>query len=551
MARFLRFAAEQALDGNGGQLKEGVIGAEVFDRATGYDPRLDPIVRVEARRLRAKLCAYYEGPGHTDSLVIEFPKGGYAPVFRLAQDHAPPPVTLAPARNAIAVLPFENLSADPDNTYFSDGVTEEIIHALTRIPNLRVVAWNTASRLRDQQDDMRALRQTLHVAHALRGSVRMSGDRLRVSAYLIDTGAGEYIWSQTYDRQLCDVFAIQQEIASSIASALRLKFAATGYIERDVESYQLCLRGRFHARERTPDGLRRSIACFERAIAIDPNSALAHAGLADTWTLFADYAVAWPHECIPNARAAAQRALELDPFSAEAYAALGLIQALYDWRWEESERAFRRALELNPGYANAHHWLAVDHLAMVGRFEEARAHVNIAAGMDPLSPIIPEGAAFLYTLARRYDDALTAFARLIETHPSFHKGYSSSGRALLLQGKPREAIAMLEQGIAQAGRIPSIVGALGEAHGRLGNHAQARCILGELKALAARQPVYSVAYAIVHLGLGEKEAALDHLERGVSLHELQMAALNIHPVFDDLRGEPRFRELIRRTGFLP
>lgn len=546
MARFLRFTAEQALCGQGDTLKEIVVGSEVFDRARGYDPRLDPIVRVEARRLRAKLRAYYEGPGQSDALVIEYPKGGYAPVFRhaAAQSHRPA------AGHAIAVLPFENLSTEPDSRYFSDGITEEIIHALTRIADLRVLAWNTASRLRDE-NDLDAIRRTLHVDHVLRGSVRTSGDLLRVSAYLIDAVRGEYIWSRTFDRQMSDVFAIQREIASSIAAALRLRLADTARPEPDVESYHLCLRGRHHLRERTPDGLRRSIACFECALVVDPNSALAHAGLADSWTLFAYYAFAWPRDSIPKARAAAERALELDPYSAEAYTALGLIQALYDWRWDASRVSFGRALELNPGYSNAHHWFAVNHLAMVGRFDEARLHIDLAAEMDPLSPIITEGSGFLYTLARRYDEALVVFRRLIETHPAFHKGYTSAGRALLLQGRAKEAIGMLEQGMTLAGRIPKILGALCEAHGRLGDKSEARRILAELEDMKERMPVYSGTFAIAHMGLGETERALDYLERGVERQELLMAGLNVHPVFDPLRSYPRFRELIRRTGFLP
>jgi TolB-like protein len=552
MTRFLRFALEETLRGNGASLKEIVIGAAVFDRGPDYDPRLDPIVRVEARRLRTKLRTYYETDGRTDALVIELPKGGYALTFRRqeAAVDLPPVAGKEPEGSTIAVLPFSNLSAESDNAYFSDGMTEEIIHALTRIEGLRVVAWDSAARMRDEQEDIGAIRRRLDVTHVLRGSVRRDGNELRISAYLVNASSGQYLWSQTWDREFRDVLAIQAELAVLIADTLKLHLLGAreaGPVQ--PECYQLCLRGRFYARERTPESLRRSVICFERATAMPNAPANAWAGLADAWTLCADYCLVSPGESIPKARAAAERALELDPLSAEAQAALGLILSLYDWRWADAESRFRRALELNSGYVNTHHWYAMDFLACLGRFDEAMAEIAIAVRLDPLSPILREGQAYLFTLSRRYDEAIEHFAGLHEMDPSFYKALTSMGRALLLMGRYDEAIGKLEAGRALAGAVPQVLGALGEAYGRAGRITEARGLLARLHEIAATEQAPASPFALIHLGLGEKDEALKWLETGVERHELPMAMLNVHPVYDDLRGEPRFRELVQRIGF--
>jgi len=295
MARFLRFAVEETLQGNGARLKEIVIGAEVFDRGADYDPRLDPIVRVEARRLRAKLLTYYEGEGKNDELIIEFPKGTYQPVFQArtpstlvqAEAHAPTTRAVAADPSTIAILPFTNLDPEADQKYFSDGLTEELIHALTRIPELRVIAWNTASHFR-ANEDVGNIRSKLGVAYVLRGAIRRTGQRLRVTAQLIDTATGQYLWSETYNREVLDVFTIQEQIATVIVSALQLRLGDASRIEhngqpqRSLECYNLCLKGRYHANERTPDGLKRAAICYQQAVAVDGSSALAYAGLADS-----------------------------------------------------------------------------------------------------------------------------------------------------------------------------------------------------------------------------------------------------------------------------
>jgi TolB-like protein/Flp pilus assembly protein TadD len=555
MARFLRFTVEETLRGNAAQLKETVIGTQVFDRASGYDPRIDPIVRVEARRLRAKLQTYYEGSGKQDSLILEFPKGGYAPVFRRRADAEQDARKNAQNGNTtIAVLPFENLDPGAGTEFLSDGLTEDLINALTRVPQLQIVAWNSAARLKGQQDELEVILNRLSVAYVIRGSIRQSKDQVRICAYLIDTVTRRYVWSEVYNRTLHDVFKIQEEIAASIQNALQLKFAAVVSLRgsgrpQNVQSYQLCLKGRFHARERTAEGLQRSLVCFEQAIAADPESSAAHAGLADTHTLLAEYGFADGPTSMEKAKAAVQRALELDPTSAEAFASFGFILTIHSWAWEEARHAFERSLELNPGYASAYHWYGIDHLAMLGRFDEAARKQEMAIKLDPLSPIMIEGRGYLRLLLREYDEAIRVYSETVTSDPSFYKSYTSMGRIYVQKGMYAKGIELLHKGLTMAGEVPSIFGALGQAYGLSGQRSEANRMLRRLTEMAASRAVPCTCFALVHLGMGDTDAALTWLERGVQRHEASVITLKVHPVYDSLRGESRFEALLTAIGF--
>jgi serine/threonine-protein kinase len=554
MVRFLRLTVERALAGQSDELKEYLIGVEVFDRKPSYDPRVDPIVRVEARRLRSKLKAYYDGDGRNDPVFIEFISGGYAPRLSL---RAPRETANAPVRQdcsaiTVAVLPFSDLSGKPENEYFSDGLTEELIHALTKVPGLRVVAWNTAAQLRDRQQDMRSIREQFQVGTVLTGSVRITGSRLRVRTQLIDTGSGVYLWSETFERSMQDVFAIQEEIARAIVRTLRVQLRDTGegaLLARgrsSIGSYEDYLRGRYCWHRRTPGDLARSLEYFEAAIAADQNSAIAYTGLADAHTLLVEYGLASPSAGMPKAKAAAMRAIELDPSVAEAYASLALIRSLYDWEWQDARGLYQRAIELNPGYATAHHWLGVDWYALTGRFAEARAQLEIALQLDPLSSIIREGQNFVRLLERRYEDAVQGYHELMADDPTFYKAYTSLGRVYTQQEKFSDAIRMLEKGRSIAGDVPNILGALGQAYALNGQSDRARELLRELEQTAKNSWVPSTVFAIVHIGLKEYDRALHWLERGCILHEIPMTALKVHPVYDPIRATPRFQAVLRQ-----
>jgi TolB-like protein/Flp pilus assembly protein TadD len=547
MSRFLRFTVERSLEGHAEELKEYLLGVEVFDRKPDYDSRIDPIVRVEARRLRAKLRSYYDTEGRDDELIIEFPTGGYVPVFRLRGEAPPLEREEEQPRTTIAVLPFANLSPDSDNEYFSDGLTQELIHGLTKVAGLRVVAWHSAARMKGHQDDIFTIGERLKVGTVLTGSVRRSADHLRIAAQLVDTSNGYYLWSETYDRELRDLFAIQEEISCAIIKTLKVRLAGgrtTARPPQNLEAYSHYLRGRFYWNQRTLDGLRKSVQCYEQALALEPELAVCYAGVADSYTVMAEYGLVHPNEGMPKARSAAETALALDPLLAEAHTSLGLIRSAYDWKWTEGGNHYRRAMELNPGYATAHHWYAVDYLAMLGRNAEARAEIDAACQLDPLSPIILEGKGYLRLIAGEYDAAFALLREVAELEPGYAKGYAAMGRVRIQQGRYQEAIALLHKAREVGGDVPSVLAALGQTHALAGNRDQARTLVGEIRSLAERCYISATCHAIVHLGLGENDVALDWLERGCARRDLSLLSLKVHPLYDPLRNDPRFQCLV-------
>ena len=564
LCRFLHFSVEQALTGDS-CMKEQLIGIEVFDRKPDYDPRVDPIVRVEARRLRSKLKAYYDDASPADSIRIEFPVGGYAPhFFPLATPVAKGTQRGGSAGNAtvasetsMAVLPFANLTPGTGHDspgggdYFSDGLTEELIRLLTRVEGLRIVSWHSAAQLRGREQDLDAVRRQLGAAHVLRGSVRRTPERVRVSVYLIDANSGAYLWSEAYDRSAQDVFAMQEEIAQSIVDCLRLALAtpraSSPVRPPNVECYNLCLQGRFHANRRTKEGLTKSVGCYEQAITADPSSALAYAGLADAYSLLADYAMARPADVMPKARVAALRSLELDPSAAEANVSLAFIRSQYDWAWADGETLYRRAIAANPGYARARHWFGLDYLALFGRFDEALEQLEIARGLDPLSQIIREGFGMFATMRRDYEGALRAFHDLIELDPTFYKAYASMGRAFSLMGRYDEAIEMFQTARRMTGDQASLIGALGQTLGLAGRRDEAVAFRDQLMSTGGPP----LRLALVNLGLGETQTALDLMEQACEERETGVAWFSVHPVYDAVRSEPRFQSILRRIGFLP
>lgn len=560
LSRFLRFAVEQVLEGRGEELKEQLVGVEVFDRKPDYDPRIDPIVRVEARRLRGKLKIYYASTGRGDRMFIELRKGTYVPVFRIrgagsaALRKASAPRQETP--KSIVVLPFLNLAPEAEDDYFSDGLIEELIHFLTQIPNFRVVAWNSASKMRGREQDLAGIRQELKVETVLRGSVRRTEGHVRVSAQLIDAGTGVYLWSETYDREMQNVFAIQEEMARAIVDALNLKLgppraARSARPKPNMACYNLCLQGRYHANKRTPEGIRRSVATFEQAVLADETCADAYAGLADAYSLLADYGLTGPLEAMPKARFAAERALELNPDSAEANASLAFVRSLFEWKWGEAEALYRKAIALNPGYAQARHWFGLDFLALDGRLDEGLVQLHAARDLDPLSLIIREGCGMVQTLRRDYPLALQTYRELIDFDPTFYKAYSSMGRAYFMMERYEEALEAFETARRLSSAVPSILGGMGHTLGRLGRDAEARACLNGLHEQSRTGWVPAVCFALVHLGLSEVEKALTWMETAVARREISVTAFKVHPMYDDLRTQPRFQKVLEQVGFLP
>jgi eukaryotic-like serine/threonine-protein kinase len=452
----------------------------------------------------------------------------------------------------VAVLPFTNASAAPDDAYFSDGLTEQLIHELTRARRLRVLAWHSASRLRGREEDTRRDARDLGADHLLVGSVRRAGDRVRISARLVETATGLYLWSESYDRELLDLFAIQESIARAIARTLEGTLSTRQrptLSAARLQAYDLYLRGRYLWNQRTADGLEQSVACFTQALAIDEAFALAHSGLADAYCLLAEYGIRPPEETMPLARVAALRALEIEPRSSEAHASHAMIRGMHDWEWSEAEALYRRAIELNPGYATAHHWLALDLLALLGRLPEAHDEIELARQFDPLSLAIMEGKPYLLMLERRYDEALEGYRRIVELDGGFARAYTGMGRTLLQAGRFGEGIGMLEKGRELAGDTSGILGALGQGLAWSGNVDGARAILAKLVAMCEARYVPCTTFALVHSALAERGTAIDWLERAADRHDLPVAMINVHPAYDALRPEPRFASLLERLRF--
>jgi TolB-like protein/Flp pilus assembly protein TadD len=552
MCRFLRLAVTEALEGRSSELKEYRFGVEVFDRQPSFDPGADPIVRVEARRLRAKLAKYYGTEGRYDNILVELPKGGYVPLFH-RREHSSAEAS-ASALNRIAVLPFVDLAGAAGGTCFGDGLTWELIHGLTRIESLSVVAWNSAAQLRaEATPEIAVIREKLQVQAVLTGSIRRSGERLRVVAQMIDTASGVYLWSETYERRVDDAADIQREISDAIIATLRIRLGSAKSNRRtsgtyNPEAYQLYLKGRGQWNQRTESGIREALESFQEAVARDERFAAAYAGIADAYALLAEYGLQQPAEVLVRAKAAARRALGIDSSLGEAHCSLGLLIALHDWKWTDAETHFRRALDLNPGYATAHHWLACDFLPVFGRFEEAMREIEIAVALDPLSPIIREGQAFLLMLQRRYEDAEALVRSIINSQPSFFRAYATLGRVLMQMGRNHEAVEMLERAINGAGDLPTIVGALGQAYGRSGNFENAHRILTRLETMRSLSYAPATCLALTCIGLGQNENALMWLGKGVDNRESNVVLIGVHPAYDDLRGDPRFKELVTRLG---
>jgi serine/threonine-protein kinase len=354
-----------------------------------------------------------------------------------------------------------------------------------------------------------------------------------------------------------DLFAIQEEISASIIRSLKLRLAAPEipavagpHAARNIEIYDLYLRGRFQWNKRTPEGLDKAIQLFEQVIALDREYAPGYSGLADALILRVDFGMGRlpPCEVMPRAKAAVLRALELDPSLAEAHASLGSIVGLHEWHWSEAERHYRRSIELNPGYATAHHWYGCDFLMLVGRFEEAYREMETARRLDPLSPAVNESLAYVLLVARRYDEALEKQLELQDLEPFYYKCYTGLGRTYIQQSLYPQAIEMLLKARALAGDVPIILGALGQAYALDGQVAEARAVLARLEALAAAGYVPSNSFALIHCGLGEYGRALDWLERGCDRAELPLSAIGVHPAYDPLRGNPRFTALLEKVG---
>ncbi len=453
----------------------------------------------------------------------------------------------------IAVLPFANMSAEPGNEYFSDGLAEDLINALAKIEGLRVVARTSAFQFKNQALDVREIGKRLNVETVLEGSVRKAGEQLRITAQLIDVANGYHIWSERYARELQDVFAIQDDITEKIVGALKVKLVDDKellHFKRytdNVDAYNLYLQGRFHWNKRTPDAFSRAINYFERALGVDPKYAMAHVGLADCYTMMSVYGLSFGNEVMPRGRAAAQKALEIDNFLPAAHCSLGLVSAIYEYDWSTAERHFQRAIELDTDYATAHAWYAWFLLVPAARFEEAEVEAKRVLELDPLNPAIDVTLGFVYHMQQREDEAIEACQRVLDLDPDHTSGNLWLGEAYLAHGLYSEAIATFER----AGMFLGAVADRALAYGLSNQQEKSQKLLDNLAhSIREGTPGISAWMARSYAKLGEIDLAFEYLEKAYRDRDTQLVWLKIDPFYTNLRFDQRFESLINRMNLL-
>ena len=551
MRRYLRFVVEHTLSSPNEPLKEIIVGMTLYTGKGDFDPRTTAVVRVDATRLRAKLREYYSSDGAADAIVIDLPKGSYTPTFReganrqalidRAESRIPEP--------SIVVLPFSNLSPDPE-AYFSDGLSEEIIHALSGIPGIRVVARTSAFALKHRNADIREIGRLLNVNFVLEGSVRKSGEDLRVTVQLASTADGYQLWSRRYERKVKDVFAVQEEIALAITDMLRgdkprelkhISFKSKG----DFESYEWYLRGRHHLNRQTREEFHRAIECFEEACSRNPAYSLALSGMAVAWFYLAMFSMDAPLEAMPKAQRAATRALEMNESDGDALSVLACSKAMFDWNWNEAELLFKRAFDAQSRSDLPEHLFALLVLLPMVRIEEALNVLDAARRIDPLSLFVAATRGAVLLMARRTEEAEHEYRRALELDSNFWRALVGLGRCHEARGDYENAIECFERATSVSDSVPTAIGALGRAYAIAGKRKEARKLLGTLDDLARHRYVSPYGRVLVYLGLNDT-AVFKWLERSCDERAGWLMYLATDPRFDALREDARFRSLLER-----
>lgn len=603
---FLRYVVEQTLQGNADQIKEYCIATAVFGRKESFDPRLDPVVRVEATKLRSRLAAYYENEGRQDPIRIELPKRGYVPTFRegasaartdepafaVAENYPEASTTAvkevrgnrkrlvwivagvgcmclaafaltfawnktgpAPDSKSIAVLPFSNVGGDKEDEYFNDGLTDELIASLGRVPGLRVVARGSAFQFKNKTYDVREVGRKLNVRTVLEGSVRKFGTRLRITVHLDDGTNGYRIWSDIYERDSKDVLAIQREIAQGLVNSLGIEFGGNNWTADsrrsgtsiNPEAYQAYLKGLFFWNKNTSSSIRTAIDYFNQALAKDPNYAPIYTGLGRCYTALPVFTATPSMEVVPKIREVASKALALDPTFGEAHLQLGEA-AFLEYRWVEAERELKQALELSPGDAVVHRWYSY-YLGRMGRNEEELSQTLAAQELDPVSPYLAEGVARSYVDLRRYDEAIEQYKKALTLDPNYLMLLRGLAMTYVFHGDYDKGIELLERVAPLNKEDVSINGELGYAYGASGRRAAAEKMAATLLEAAKSRKARPMRVAQVYIGLGDRDHAFEWLLKAADEHEIALGPRN-DVMLDSLRSDPRFTELLRRMKLL-
>ena len=453
--------------------------------------------------------------------------------------------------NRIAVLPFTNMSPDPQDEFFADGITEEVISTASKIKGLSVISRTSVMRYKQTSKGTVEIGRELGATKLLEGSVRKSGNRLRITAQLIDARNDEHLWAETYDRDLKDVFEIQSEIAEKVARSMEAKLLRQDKDEirkgltKSSEAHLAYLKGLHFMNRGAIDAYPKATKHLEGAIAADPNFALAYAALADCYIYQAgQYMPA--KSAVPKAKALASKAIELDDNLAEGHTSLGNLLMQFEWDWEGADRELGRAIELNPNYSNAHLWRGI-FLALVLRPEEGVRELEKAEELDPLSPLIKMNHGLLLYYARRYDDALSKLRESKELEEEDELTHLMLGLTYDAKSMHEVAIKEIKNGLS-LGEFPDLLGALGYSCGLAGRRGEALEALGRLNALGDRAMNPLTNAAIIHVGLGEFDKAIDLMEKAVAAREEWLALTCQSPYYDPIRSDPRFGSIVRRIG---
>ena len=547
LKRFVSFIVGETVGGRGGDLKEYVIGVQVFGKEPSFDPRTDPIVRVQARRLRTRLARYYRDEGNSDELIVDLPKGGYAPVFR-TRDETPAirrslTATLV-GRNTVAVLPLADDSSGASLDYFCRGLRDEIVHALTSIKALRVLAVR-----RDAPD----AHDREEAALVITGGVRSARDQLRVTIHLVDGASGYYLWSESADVDQGDPVSGQEAIARRIAEKLVPEVnsdAVPGARKQsdNLAARNLYLQGRYHLNQRTEEGLHKAVEFFEKAVIEDTQFSLAHSGLADAYGLLAHYGVLGPADVWAKAASSAASAVMLDGHSAEAHTSLAHVRATQDWDFSGAESLFLRAIQLNPRYSTARHWYAMSSLVPMARLDEALEQILLAQSLDPVSSIIARDVAVTQYYRRDFDAALEQCDHTIELNPHFAPAYLTLGMIQEQRKDFDESAAALRRAVDLAPNSIRMQSALARTlalSGKMERAIDALRILGEI---ASTRYVSPVEFMTLAFAAGDNETAYRWLTKAGDDRCFDLLALKVDPRFDGLRDDRRYAAVAGRIG---
>jgi TolB-like protein/Tfp pilus assembly protein PilF len=546
LKRFISFIVMEAAAGRGDELKEYVVGVQVFGKESSFDPRTDPIVRVQARRLRARLLRYYHDEGQHDELIIDLPKGGYAPVFKSRDERAAPKPSLTTtlaSKNTMAVLPFSDHSDGGDLEYFCAGLTHEIIYRITRIKGLRVVAV-------DGEEDAQQ-----RAGMVLRGSVRRANSKVRVTTHLIDSATGSYLWSESIDAPMRDTLEAHDAIAAAIIERLqpeRIPRGDVAWEQRPIENlaaHNLYLQGRYHLNQRTEEGLLKAVEFFDKAITEDPQYAEAHSGLSDAYSLLAHYGVRGPADVWAKAASSAATAVLLDGNSSEARTSLAHVKSTQDWDWRASEREFQRAIALDPRYATAHHWYGMSCLVPMGRLDDALEQLTVAQSLDPVSSIIARDVSVIHYYRRNFGAALEQCDHTIELNPHFAPAYLTLSLVQEQLGDLEEALAALERAVSLAPLSPRMHGALGRTLALSGRREEATGTVRQLEMLARDRYVSPFEFASIYAALGDADVAFRWLGKAREERVFDLLAIRVDPRFDPVRSDSRFDAIVRQMAF--